>query len=158
MRCLKAIQAICKENDIVFIVNEVQAGFARTGKLFASEHFEIAGDLMTLSKSIANGFPLSAVVGKAEIMDAPIVGGIGGTYGGSPLGCAAALKVIDKIEKDDLSNRAEKLGTLITNRLNSMKDKFSCIGDVRGLGSMMGTLLSFVVQWIIAHRAKLKTA
>jgi 4-aminobutyrate aminotransferase/(S)-3-amino-2-methylpropionate transaminase len=134
----KALQAICSEYGIVFIVDEIQAGFARTGKLFASENFGIAGDLMTLSKSLANGFPLSAVVGKSEIMDAPIVGGIGGTYGGSPLGCVAALKVLEKIEKDDLSNRGVELGALITSRLNSMKENFECIGDVRGLGAMIG--------------------
>lgn len=138
----KMLREICTENDIVFIVDEVQAGFARTGKLFAHEHFDVEADLITMSKSIANGFPLSAVVGKAEIMDAACVGGIGGTYGGSPLGCVAALKVIEKIEKEDLCKKSEEIGQYIMERLEKFKEKYDVIGDVRGLGSMIG--LEFV--------------
>lgn len=138
---MQALQSICNENGIVFIVDEVQTGFARTGKMFAYENYGIEPDLITLSKSIANGIPLSAVVGKAEIMDAPCVGGIGGTYGGSPLGCVAALKVIEKIEKDNLSSKAVELGAYIKERLNTMKEKFDVIGDVRGLGAMIGVEL-----------------
>ncbi|WP_026882511.1 4-aminobutyrate--2-oxoglutarate transaminase [Clostridium akagii] len=134
----KMLRDICTENDIIFIVDEVQAGFARTGKMFAHEHFDVEADIITMSKSIANGIPLSAVVGKAEIMDAACVGGIGGTYGGSPLGCVAALKVIEKIEKEDLCSTANKVGDYITGRLNEFKEKYDVIGDVRGLGAMIG--------------------
>lgn len=136
------LQEICNENDIVFIIDEVQAGFARTGKLFAHEHFDVEADIITMSKSIANGIPLSAVVGKAEIMDAACVGGIGGTYGGSPLGCVAALKVIEKIKKDSLCDRANEVGKYILDKLNEMKKEYGVIGDVRGLGAMIG--LEFV--------------
>lgn len=135
---LQAIQAICRENNILFIVDEVQAGFARTGKVFASEHFALEPDLMTLSKGIAAGVPLSAVVGRAEIMDAPNLGEIGGTYGGSPLGCVSALEVINKIESEKLDERAEAIGILIKNRLEEMKEKYEIIGDIRGLGAMIG--------------------
>ncbi|AND86065.1 4-aminobutyrate--2-oxoglutarate transaminase [Clostridium tyrobutyricum] len=138
----KILQEICNENGIVFIIDEVQAGFARTGKLFAHEHFDVEADIVTMSKSIANGIPLSAVVGKAEIMDAACVGGIGGTYGGSPLGCVAALKVIEKIKNDKLCDKSRKMGEYIIKRLNAMKEKYDVIGDVRGLGSMIG--LEFV--------------
>ena len=139
---MQGLQEICNENDIVFIVDEVQAGFARTGKMFAHEHYGIEPDIITMSKSIAAGVPLSAVVGKKEIMDSTCVGGIGGTYGGSPLACVAALKVIEKIEKEDLCGKSLKLGKYITARLNEMKEKYDVIGDVRGLGSMIG--LEFV--------------
>ncbi|MEY8001343.1 4-aminobutyrate--2-oxoglutarate transaminase [Clostridium sp. Mt-5] len=138
----KKLQKICNENDIVFIVDEVQAGFARTGKLFAHENFGIDADIITMSKSIANGIPLSAVLGKAEIMDAACVGGIGGTYSGSPLGCVAALKVIEKIKEEKLCDRANKIGQYILDRLDKMKQRYDVIGDVRGIGAMIG--LEFV--------------
>lgn len=138
----RLLQNICNKNNIVFIVDEVQAGFARTGKLFAHENFGVDADIITMSKSIANGIPLSAVVGKAEIMDAACVGGIGGTYGGSPLGCVAALKVIEKIEREKLCDRANIIGSYIMRRLNKMMEKYDVIGDVRGLGAMIG--LEFV--------------
>ena len=135
---MQGLQQICRENKIVFIVDEVQAGFARTGKMFAHEHYSIEPDIITMSKSIAAGVPLSAVVGRKEIMDSACVGGIGGTYGGSPLACVAALKVIEKIEKEDLNGKSIKLGKYITDRLLEMKEKYEIIGDVRGLGSMIG--------------------
>lgn len=135
---LKALRELCTENNIILIIDEVQAGFARTGKLFAHENFGIEADLVTMSKSIANGLPLSAVVGKAEIMDAPCVGGIGGTYAGSPLSCVAGLKVLEKIEKDNLCSRAIEVGNYIMKRLNEMKSQYDVIGDVRGLGAMVG--------------------
>ena len=138
---MQKLQEICNENGIVFIVDEIQAGFARTGKLFASENYGIEPDLMTLSKAIAAGVPLSAVVGKAEILDAPIVGAIGGTYSGNPVACAAALKVIDKIEKDRLTERAVEVGAYIMERLKEMKEKYSAIGDVRGIGAMVAVEL-----------------
>lgn len=135
---MQGLQKICNDNGIVFIVDEVQAGFARTGKMFAYEHYDITPDIVTMSKSIAAGVPLSAVVGKKEIMDSACVGGIGGTYGGSPLACVAALKVIEKIEKENLCEKSFKLGEYITGRLNEMKEKYTIIGEVRGLGSMIG--------------------
>ena len=135
---MQDLQKICNENNIVFILDEVQAGFARTGKMFAHEYYGIEPDVITLSKSIAAGVPLSAVVAKKEIMDSACVGGIGGTYSGSPLGCTAALKVIEKIEKEDLCGKSLKLGEYITGRLNEMKEKYEVIGEVRGLGSMIG--------------------
>ncbi len=135
---LPAIQSICRENGIVFIIDEVQTGFARTGKIFASEHFGIEPDIIILSKSIAAGLPLSAVVGREEIMDSPDTGEIGGTYGGSPLACAASIRVIDKIKSEKLAQKAEINGNIIKNRLMEMREKFGVIGDVRGLGSMLG--------------------
>ncbi len=134
----QALQKICRENDILLIIDEVQAGFARTGKFFACEYYGIAPDLMVMSKSIAAGVPLSAVVGRAEIMDATNPGEIGGTYGGSPLGCAAALAVIDKIEQDDLCTKATEIGGILMRRLRAMKAKYPAIGDVRGMGAMVG--------------------
>lgn len=134
----QAIQQICNENGIVFIVDEIQSGFARTGKMLAHEHHEVEADIVTMSKSLADGFPISAVVGKAEIMDAPCVGGIGGTYGGSPLGCVAALEVIEKIKRENLNEKANELGSYIMKRLLEMKEKYDVIGDVRGLGAMIG--------------------
>lgn len=135
---MQELQKLCNENNILLIVDEIQAGFARTGKMFAHEHYGIEPDIVTLSKSIAAGIPLSAVVAKKEIMDSACVGGIGGTYAGSPLGCVAALKVIEKIEKEDLCGKSQKLGEYITGRLNKMKEEFDAIGEVRGLGSMIG--------------------
>ncbi|MCD5406199.1 MAG: 4-aminobutyrate--2-oxoglutarate transaminase [Desulfotomaculum sp.] len=133
---LQALQSICREHDIVFILDEIQTGFARTGKMFAGEHFEIEPDIITLSKSIAAGIPLSAIVGRAEIMDAPNPGEVGGTFAGSPLGCVAALKAIDKIQQDNLAVQANKIGALIKSKLLEMKQKYALIGDVRGLGAM----------------------
>ncbi|WP_461206166.1 4-aminobutyrate--2-oxoglutarate transaminase [Clostridium sp. DL1XJH146] len=135
---LKELQRICNKNNIVFIVDEIQAGFARTGKLFASENFDIEPDMMTLSKSIAAGMPLSAVIGKAEIIDNPLPGSIGGTYSGNPVACAAGLKVLEIIEKKDLCERANEIGEKIKDRMNSLKDKSKYIGDVRGIGAMIG--------------------
>jgi 4-aminobutyrate aminotransferase / (S)-3-amino-2-methylpropionate transaminase / 5-aminovalerate transaminase len=135
---LPALAGICKENGILFISDEVQTGFGRTGKLFAIENFGVAPDLMTLSKSIAGGLPLSCVIGRADVMDAPFKGQIGGTFGGAPLSCAAGLAVLDKMEKAKLPQRAGEIGRKMTARLNAMKDKYSCIGEVRGLGAMLG--------------------
>ncbi|WP_409342022.1 4-aminobutyrate--2-oxoglutarate transaminase [Paenibacillus sp. MBLB4367] len=133
---VKGVYDICKKHDILFIADEIQTGFGRTGEMFASTHFEIEPDLMTLSKSLAAGFPISAVVGRAEIMDAPNPGEIGGTYGGSPLGCVAALAVIEKMLREDLPGRARVIGETIQNRFLSLRKEFPGIGDVRGLGAM----------------------
>jgi len=135
---LETLQSICNENNIVFIIDEVQAGFGRTGKLFASEHFDIEPDLVTMSKSIAAGMPLSAVAGEAQIMDAANPGEIGGTYGGSPLACQASLKVIEKFEQGGLLEKAQALGDYLMQRLLEMQEKYEVIGDVRGLGAMIG--------------------
>ena len=136
---LRELRRICTEHGIVLIVDEVQTGFARTGKMFAIEHAGVEPDLITVAKSLAGGFPLSGVVGKAEIMDAPPPGGLGGTYAGSPLSCAAALAVLDVIEKEHLCLRACAIGALLKQRLNGLRSRhgLNCIGEVRGLGAMV---------------------
>lgn len=134
---LKGLKQICEKYGIVFIADEVQSGFARTGKMFACEHFDVVPDLMTMAKGIASGMPLSAVVGKAEIMDAPTPGRIGGTYGGNPVSCAAALATIEQMEKEDLNGRSEEVGRKIVNRLKELQKKHPQIGEIRALGSMI---------------------
>jgi len=136
---LRELRRLCTEHGIVMICDEVQTGFARTGKLFAIEHAGVEPDLMTVAKSLAGGFPLAGVIGKAEIMDAPSPGGLGGTYAGSPISCAAALAVLDVIEKENLCARALQLGAILKQRLNGLKSRhgLTCIGDVRGPGAMV---------------------
>jgi len=134
---LKALRALCDMHGIVLIVDEIQTGFARTGKMFAIEHYGIEPDLMTMAKSLAGGFPLAAVVGKQQIMDAPIVGGLGGTYAGSAVSCAAALAVIDVMEKEKLPARANQVGDILMQRLRKIQGEFTCVGEVRGLGAMV---------------------
>jgi 4-aminobutyrate aminotransferase/(S)-3-amino-2-methylpropionate transaminase len=137
---LQGLRRICDEHGIVMIVDEVQTGFARTGKLFGIEHSGVQPDLVTMAKSLAGGFPLSAVTGRADIMDAPGPGGLGGTYGGNPLACAAGNAVLDIIEEEDLCTRANEIGEVITARIRQMQDTNSLkgiIGDVRGLGAMV---------------------
>jgi 4-aminobutyrate aminotransferase/(S)-3-amino-2-methylpropionate transaminase len=134
---LRSLRALCDRHGIVLIADEIQSGMARTGRLFAIEHAGVEADLMTVAKSIAGGLPLSAVVGKAEIMDAPPPGGLGGTYAGSPLACAAALAVLDVIAEERLVERAHQLGAKLTARLKSLQSKYSAIGEVRGLGAMV---------------------
>jgi len=133
---LRELRKLCDEHGMVFIVDEIQTGFARTGKMFAIEHAGVAPDIVTLAKSLAGGFPLSAVTGKAEIMDAPAPGGLGGTYAGSPVACAAGLAAIQVIEDEGLAARAAHIGELITGRLREMAKKFSCVGEIRHLGAM----------------------
>ncbi len=136
---LQALRTLCDKHGILLICDEVQSGFARTGKLFACEYSEIEPDLMTIAKSLAGGFPLSGVIGKAEIMDSPEPGGLGGTYGGSPIGCAAAHAVLDVIEEEQLCNRSIQIGKRMVERIQQMKLNTACapIGDVRGLGAMV---------------------
>ncbi len=134
---LPALRALCDRHGILLICDEIQTGFARTGRMFAAEHFGIEPDLMTLAKSLAGGFPLAAIVGKAAIMDAPVVGGLGGTYAGSPIACAAALAVLDVMKEEDLLARSEKVGSRIRKRMESLQTKLACIGEVRGLGGMI---------------------
>jgi 4-aminobutyrate aminotransferase/(S)-3-amino-2-methylpropionate transaminase len=129
---MQALRAICDEHGIVMIADEIQTGFGRTGKFFASEYAGIEPDLMTVAKGVAGGFPLAAVVGKAEIMDAPLPGGLGGTYAGSPISCAAALAVIDVIHEEGLVERANTIGAKFRQRLEALQAKRpDTIGDIR---------------------------
>ncbi len=134
---LQALRKLCDQHGIVLVVDEIQTGFARTGKMFAIEHAGVEPDLMTMAKSLAGGFPLAAVVGKAHIMDAPAPGGLGGTYAGSPIACAAALAVLEVIEEEQLCQRAEAIGSLMTSTLRAAQKSLPAIGEVRGLGAMV---------------------
>ena len=133
---VQRVREICSQNGILFVADEIQTGFARTGKYFAIEHFGVVPDLITISKSMGAGVPISGVIGRAEIMDAADVGEIGGTYSGSPLGCRAALTVLDIIESENLNERAQSLGVRVLEKMQLLADRFNCIGDVRGLGAM----------------------
>jgi 4-aminobutyrate aminotransferase/(S)-3-amino-2-methylpropionate transaminase len=134
---LQALRRLCDQHGIVLVIDEIQTGFARTGRLFAVEHAGIEPDLMTMAKSLAGGFPLAAVVGKAAIMDSAAPGGLGGTYAGSPLACAAGLAVLDVIRDEKLCERAEALGTRIVQHMRQAAKTLPVIGDVRGLGAMI---------------------
>jgi len=136
---LRSLRSICDQHGIVFVADEIQTGFARTGRMFAIEHAGVEPDLMTLAKSIAGGFPLSAVCGKAAIMDVPAPGGLGGTYAGSPIACAAGLAALDVIEEERLCERANRIGELMRAKLVDMRDRnrLRCIGEIRGLGAML---------------------
>jgi 4-aminobutyrate aminotransferase/(S)-3-amino-2-methylpropionate transaminase len=129
---MQALRRLCDEHGIVMIADEIQTGFARTGRFFCSEYSGVEPDLITVAKGVAGGFPLAAVVGKADIMDAPLPGGLGGTYAGSPIGCAAALAVIDIIEEQNLVSRASQIGSLFAGRLEALQERFpNVIGDIR---------------------------
>jgi 4-aminobutyrate aminotransferase/(S)-3-amino-2-methylpropionate transaminase len=138
---LPALAAWCTANDVVFIADEVQTGFARTGAMFASDHEGVVPDLIVTAKGIAGGLPLSAVTGRAEIMDASHVSGLGGTYGGNPLACAAALATIETIESDGLVQRAQAIERLMLDRLHRLQADDARIGDVRGRGAMIAVEL-----------------
>ena len=131
------LRALCDEHGIVLIADEIQTGFGRTGKLFAMEHFDVVPDLMTIAKSLAAGVPLSAVTGRAEIMDAPAPGGLGGTYAGNPLAVAAAHAVIDVMAEEKLPERGAVLGDQLKALLDSLRPQVPQIADVRGLGAMV---------------------
>ncbi len=133
---MKKIREICDKHGIVMIADEVQTGFARTGKLFAMEHHGVAADITTMAKGLGGGLPISAVTGRAEIMDHPQPGGLGGTYAGNPLGVAAAHAVLDVIEEEDLCARAERLGGRLKQRLAAVADKVPEIVEIRGPGFM----------------------
>lgn len=138
---VKAVRKICDETGILLVADEVQSGFCRTGRMFASEYWAENGcapDIMTSAKSIAAGLPISSITAREEIMLAVPKGTIGGTFCGNPLACAAALKVIEIMKRDNLAGRANEIGKIVTDRYNQMKEKYSCIGDVRGLGAMLG--------------------
>jgi len=132
------IRTFCDDNDIVMVADEVQTGFGRTGSLFSMEQFKVEPDLITLAKSIAGGLPLSGVVGRSEIMDSAHVGGIGGTFGGNPVSCAAALAVLDIMEDERLPERALEIGKEIIEMINILKKHVPWISEVRGLGAMQG--------------------
>ncbi|MBS4213436.1 4-aminobutyrate--2-oxoglutarate transaminase [Neobacillus rhizophilus] len=133
---VKKVKEICVQYGILFVADEIQTGFARTGKYFAIDHFGVVPDLITISKSMGAGVPISGVIGRTDIMEAADVGEIGGTYSGSPLGCRAALAVLDIIESENLNDRAEKIGARSIEKMKQLAERFECIGDVRGLGAM----------------------
>ncbi|HET7045399.1 MAG TPA: 4-aminobutyrate--2-oxoglutarate transaminase [Gaiellaceae bacterium] len=134
---MEGLRQVCDEHGIVLVVDEVQTGFGRTGRLFAIEHYGIEPDLMTVAKSIAGGLPLSGVLGKARIMDAPGDSAVGGTFVGNPVAQAAALAVLDVIEEEGLVERADALGETMRMRMLALQERFAAIGDVRGLGAML---------------------
>ncbi|MBM0126979.1 4-aminobutyrate--2-oxoglutarate transaminase [Pimelobacter simplex] len=138
---LPTLVAWCRENGVVFVADEVQTGFARTGELFACDHEGVVPDLIVTAKGIAGGLPLAAVTGRAEIMDAAHAGGLGGTYGGNPLACAAALAVFETIEAEGLVDRARTIGKTMTERLAALQDDDPRIGEIRGRGAMIAVEL-----------------
>ena len=133
---LRRLRQLCDKHGIVLIADEVQAGFCRTGRWFSFEHSGIQPDLVVMAKSIAAGMPLAAVTGKAAIVDAPHLGGLGSTFGGNPLACVAALKSIELMERENLNQRAEQIGETVMARFRAWQERFPIIGDVRGLGAM----------------------
>lgn len=144
---VQALRKLCDDHGILLIADEVQSGFCRTGRLFASEYWAEAGcapDILTTAKSIAAGMPISAIVARAEIMDAIPGGTVGGTFCGNPLACAAGLKTIEIMERDDLAARARAIGETVTARAKAWQEKYDVLGDVRGLGAMIG--LEFVTD------------
>lgn len=134
---MQRLREVCTRYGIVLIVDEVQSGMARTGKMFAIEHYGIEPDIITIAKSVGAGMPIAATVGRAELMDKVHLGGLGGTYSGNPIACAAALRAIEIIERDNLCARAEHLGNIARQRLLAMQARYPLIGDVRGLGAML---------------------
>ena len=136
---MRALRKTCDDHGILLIADEVQTGFGRTGKLFAMENYDVEPDLMTMAKSLAGGYPLSGVVGRAEVMDAPVVGGLGGTYGGNPVACAAALAVLDVIEEDGLLDAANRQGARMKARITALaqRNDVAPISSLRGLGAMI---------------------
>ncbi len=135
---LRSLRALCDEHGILLIADEIQTGFGRTGKMFALEHAGIKADVVTMAKGLAGGFPLSAITGRADVMDASGPGGLGGTYAGNPVACAASHAVLDIIEDEKLCDRANAIGKIIVDRCNQIRDRsnLNCIGDVRGIGAM----------------------
>lgn len=134
---LKAIQEWCTANGAVFVADEIQTGFCRTGEWFACDHEDVVPDVITTAKGIAGGFPLAAVTGRAEIMDSVHVGGLGGTYGGNPVACAAAIGAIRTMKDQDLAARAQQIGDIMVNRLTELQNKTDVIAEIRGRGAMI---------------------
>jgi len=135
-RFLQALREICDEHGIMLIADEVQCGFGRTGKLFAIEHSGVQPDIVTMAKSLADGMPLSAVVGTAEVMDSSGPSSLGGTYSGNPVSCASALAVLDVIEEEKILERSQELGEQLVKRYKTWEDRFECVDHVRNLGGM----------------------
>jgi 4-aminobutyrate aminotransferase/(S)-3-amino-2-methylpropionate transaminase len=135
---VQALAAFAREHGILFVADEIQTGFGRTGAMFASEHYGLVPDIITTAKSLAGGLPLAAVTGRADVMEAAQPGGLGGTYGGNPLACAAALAVLDAMERERIPERARRAGERIAGRFRTWAEAYPCIGDVRGLGAMVG--------------------
>ena len=135
---LRELRALTERHGILLVADEVQTGFGRTGRFFAIEHSGVVPDLVVVAKSLAAGFPLSGVVGRADVMDAPEPGGLGGTYGGNPVACAAALAVLDVMHDERLPERAARIGGVLEERMRGWASEYSLIGDVRVLGAMAG--------------------
>ena len=169
---LQGVRELCDRYRIVFIVDEVQTGFGRTGKMFACEHEGVEPDLLVSAKSLGSGMPIAAVTGKVEIMNHPIAGALGGTYGGNPLACEAALATIDLFEREGLAERSEAIGQIFRARAERWQERFECIGEVRGIGGMQAIVLvtsratgepadkltKDMARWAIAHGLLLVTA
>src|SRR5216683_454144 len=134
---LRALKAVCEKYNMLFVADEIQSGFCRTGRMFAVEHDGVEPDLMIIAKSMGAGMPISGVVGRTEIMDAPSPGTLGGTYSGNPVACAAALAVLDLYEKEDYAARSREIGLVVTDRFLKFQERFPFVGDVRGLGGMV---------------------
>ena len=134
---VSALATFARDHGILFIADEIQTGFGRTGKLFACEHYGLVPDLIVTAKSLAGGLPLAAVTGRSDVLESPQVGGLGGTYGGNPLACAAALAVLDAMEEEHIPDRALRIGELVRSRFCEWAASQACIGDVRGLGAMI---------------------
>lgn len=139
---LKRIQEVCKKYGILFIADEVQTGFCRTGEMFACTNYGLEPDLIVMAKSLAAGFPLSAVTGRAEIMDSSQIGGLGGTYAGNPISCEAAIAAIQFMEDENIAARARRIGEIVSHKFRQLYERYPCIGETRGLGAMMA--LEFV--------------
>jgi 4-aminobutyrate aminotransferase/(S)-3-amino-2-methylpropionate transaminase len=135
---LPRLRALTEKHGILLIADEVQTGFGRTGRLFAIEHSGVVPDILIAAKSLAGGLPLSSITGRAELMDAPGVGGLGGTFGGNPVSLAAAQAVLDQMEDGSFFERANRIGETVAARARSWKERFAPVGDVRGLGAMWG--------------------
>jgi 4-aminobutyrate aminotransferase/(S)-3-amino-2-methylpropionate transaminase len=138
---VRVLADFAREHGILFVADEIQTGFGRTGAMFACEHYGLIPDIITTAKSLAGGLPLAAVTGRADVMEAAQPGGLGGTYGGNPLACAAALAVLDAMERERIPGRARRAGERIAGRFRSWAESYPCIGDVRGLGAMIGVEL-----------------
>ena len=153
---LPRLRELTSRHGILLVADEVQTGFGRTGKLFAVEHSGVVPDILIAAKSIAGGLPLSSITGRAEVMDAPGVGGLGGTFGGNPVSLAAAQAVLDEMEKGSLFTRAEAIGARVRTRAARWKERFEIVGDIRGLGAMWA--IELVKDRVTRAPAKEETA
>ncbi|GAC1627096.1 MAG: 4-aminobutyrate--2-oxoglutarate transaminase [Ktedonobacteraceae bacterium] len=138
---LRDLKALCEKHGILFIADEIQTGFCRTGKMFAVEHDGVVPDMITIAKSMGAGMPISGVIGRADIMDAPPPGTLGGTYSGNPVACAASLAVLDLYEKEDLAARSRAIGEHVMHHFARLQERHQCVGDIRGLGGMIAVEL-----------------